>query len=623
MSTNVRWGLALLASVGAAVAITWYVVRNNQAAPGQDQAAPAEDKARAADSVKLLVAFSRPLAKYSTQSRPTVLTRFLAKSELHTPGGKRIEIERVPMSSQEMVDGVLSGTLKAHVLIPTSDVYLDLLDREWTLRTGKPMTSDRVTFMRQPYVLAVRRPMAEAMGWPKKDVGWADVLEIARGGWKAAGHPEWGSLKLLMMNPDLSDAGLNAVVSIALGKLDKSKGLNSEYLDGPELAAAYKAIDSAVVWYPSSLDDFLRSEALGVPTRCDMTFLPEHLMLVLNDRSARRKAPPDWVAIYPAKGTIVDGVAGAVVQRDWVTAEQREAAAVALKRFKTPDVQKRILAMGYRPALPEIALAAPFTPAMGIDPKRPREAAAMPPVELVLECVSAWDKARKSRSAEGPGTVASVTPARPLPAPPPSMMRHSHLTPTILCVHRAKPSTVTIRDARTKEVRGTGVIIDGRGYAVTNYHVVGKAKTVAINLLDSNDKIHTGEVAWRDPAKDLAIVHILAPGKYPAIKYEDVREREVGETVIAIGDPLGYTGTVTVGIISALGREITTPSGYVLKKLIQTDAPINPGNSGGPLLNTDGELVGVVFAVREGAQNIAFAIPADRVRDYVKKRLAE
>jgi Ca-activated chloride channel family protein len=620
VNTNVRWGLATLVSVGAAVAITWVVARNTQATPGQDPGRPGEAKKNNADSVKLVVAFSRPLAKYSTKSHPTVLTRILNEAELKTPGGKRIEIERLPMSSPEMLEGVMSGTLKADVLIPTSDVYLDLLDREWTLRTGKPMTSDRVIWMHQPYVLAVRRPMAEAMGWPEKDLGWADVVKIARSGWEAAGHPEWGSLKLLLLNPDFSDAGLHAVASVALGMQDKSKGLSSDYLGGPELTAAYKAIDKAVVWYPGTIDDFLRNESLAVPPRCDMTFLPEHLMLALNDHSARRKAKPDWVAIYPARGTIFDGVAGAVVQREWVTPEQREAAGVLLKRFKTPDLQKRIMAMGYRPALKEIALAAPLTPEMGIDPTR-RETAEMPSVELLLECVSAWDKAWKARSAEGPEKGTPVASAKRVLAAPPSMMRHSRLTPTIQCVHRAKPSTVTIRHAGSNKVRGTGVIIDERGYAVTNNHVVGADKIVAINLLDSEDKIHEGVVVCRDPAKDLAIVRIKAKGKYRAVKYGNPSEREVGETVIAIGNPLGYTGTVTVGIISAMGRKIDIPTGYTLTELIQTSAPINPGNSGGPLLDVEGQLVGIVFAVRQEAQNIAFAIPVNQVRAYVKENL--
>src|SRR5204862_320986 len=96
---------------------------------------------------------------------------------------------------------------------------------------------------------------------------------------------------------------------------------------------------------------------------------------------------------------------------------------------------------------------------------------------------------------------------------------------------------------------------------------------------------------------------------------------EVGETVIAIGNPLGYTGTVTVGIVSAMGRELDLPTGVTLKGLIQTDAGINPGNSGGPLLDIEGQLVGIVFAVRSGAENIAFAIPVDRAQAYAKKHI--
>jgi S1-C subfamily serine protease len=613
MNANLRWGFVTLAIVAVAIALTWVVAINRHPVPVQETA-------RAEESVKLLVAFSSPLAKYITQSRPTVLTRILEESELRTPGGKRIEIERVAMSSQEMVDGVLNGSLKAHILIPISQVYLELADREWTLRTGKPLTAENAIFMHQPYVLAVRRPMAEALGWPTKDIAWADVVEVARGGWKAVRHPEWGSLKLLLVNPDLSDAGLHSVVSIAMGTLEKSKGLTSEDLDGPVLATALKAIDNAVVWYPSSIDDLIRNEALAVPPRCHMAFLPEHLMVTLNDRYARRKAPPGWVAIYPLKGTVVDDITAAVVRREWVTEEQREAAGVLLKLLQTPKVQKRIMAMGYRPALPAVALAGPLTEAMGIDPKRPRETIEMPPVEVVLDCLSAWDREWKRSGAEAAGTVphTGTTAATPV-----SMKKYSQLTPTVECVHRAKPSTVTIKHGKTKEARGAGVIIDARGYAITNSHVLGKDKTVAVSFIESEDEVHKGEVVSEDVNQDLAIVRFSAPGKCPVISCADSSEVQLGQIVIAIGNPLGYTGTVTVGVISALDREITMPSSVVLTKLIQTDAAINPGNSGGPLLDINGQLVGIVVAVRSDAQNIAFAIPANRVRAYVKKCLPD
>jgi S1-C subfamily serine protease len=624
MNTNAKWGLAMLASVAAAVAITVILVRKDPATPVQNAGQnPDQKSAPAEDKVKILVALSKALVQFTHDSRPTILARLLDEADRRTPSGKKIEIERVAMSSAEMVDGLLNGSLKAHIIVPSNAVYLDLLDREWTLRTGKPLTSARMVVAQQPYILAVRRSMAEALGWPTKDVGWPEVIKVARDGWKTVGHPEWGSLKLLMLNPNYSDMGMHALVSIARGVMQKSKGLTSADLADPALAEALKAINNAVVWFPASIDDLLRNEVLTVPPRCDMVFLAEHHLVTLNDHSARRKAPPDWVGIYPAKGTVMDPVTAAVVQREWVTKEQREAAVLLAQNFMKPEVQKRLVSIGFRPALKEIALTAPFTEAMGINPKLPEESFETPPVELVLDCLSAWDKVWKARVAEVSGTKEPVAAARPVASTPVSMKKLSHLTPTIQCVRRAKPCTVTIRDPNTNKVRGTGVLIDARGYAVTNYHVVGTDKTVAVSFLDSTDKVLKGEVPWSDQSQDLAIVRLLTPGKYPAIKYGDSGEREVGETVIAIGNPLGYTGTVTVGIISALDREITIPSGHVLTKLIQTSAPINPGNSGGPLLDIDGQLVGIVFAVREGAQNIAFAIPVDRVRAYMKKHLPE
>jgi len=336
--------------------------------------------------------------------------------------------------------------------------------------------------------------------------------------------------------------------------------------------------------------------------------------------------PPEWVAIYPAKGTIMDGVTAAVVQREWVTKEHSEAAALLVQEIAKPENQKRLMSVGFRPGLPDIALTGPLTEAMGIDPKQPRQAIEMPAVEVILDALSAWDKVWKGGGPRGPkavGPVASAGSAKPTASAPVSMKKLSHLTPTIQCVRRAKPCTVVILDPDTKKVQGSGVIVDPRGYAVTNNHVVGKRKTVGVSFFGSNDKMYEGEVAWKDPNQDLAIVRIVTPGQYPAIQYGDSDNLEHGETVIAIGNPLGYTGTVTVGIVSALDRSLTLPTGAALTKVIQTDAGINPGNSGGPLLDIEGQLVGIVFAVREGAQNIGFAIPSERVRAYVKKCLAE
>jgi S1-C subfamily serine protease len=613
MTTNMKWAIVLLAVVATTATGTWFVARNNLLATRPKDV---DNSAKKEETVKLVVATAKSLVQLTSQARRSMLVRILDDAELRMDNGKKIEIERISMTTPEMIDGMLQGTLKAHIIVPSDDVYLDLLDREGTLRTGKPFTSERAVFMRQPYVIAMRRAKAEAMGWPTKDIGWAEVVEIASDGWKVVGKPEWGPLKMLLANPNYSDTGAHAVVSLARGIMRKDKDLTTADLLDPKLQSAIKAIDSSVVWYPSSVDDMVRNEILTVPARCDMTFLAENNLLSLNEHSLRRKAPPDWVALYPTYGTVVDGVTAAVVQREWVTDEHRAAASKVLKEIMGLDAQKKLLSIGYRPARPEIELGPPLSADAGIDPKRPRLVLEMPPVEVILDCLAAWDEGWKSR-ATAPMALASAD--RPTTSGPVSMKKLSHLTPTIQCARRAKPSTITIREGNHV---GTGVIIDPRGYAVTNAHVVGTAKTLEVSFLDSPDKVLPGTVVACDPSVDLAIVR-LDSGKHPAIKFSDISDLEVGESVVVIGNPYGYTGTVTVGIVSALDREIPLPSGATLKNVIQTDAPINPGNSGGPLLDIDGQLLGIVFAIREGALDIGFAIPVERVRAYIKKNVPE
>jgi S1-C subfamily serine protease len=620
MKPNLSWGITTLALVVLAVNLTWGLAGKYHQTPTQPVArgTPPAD-----EPIKLLVAYSRPLAGSFARPRADKKTGILELSELSTAAGRPIEVEWLPTTSQDMVEGVLNGSLKAHILIPASGVFLDLADREWSLRTGKPLLHERTEMMHQPHVLAVRRPMAEALGWPGKEITWSDVVGVAREGWKSTGHPEWGTLKLLLMNPEYSDAGLHAMVSVAHGILGKQKGLTSEDIADAGVTAAFRSLDGAVVWYASSCGDLFHNEALEISPQCHMTFVPEHLLVLLNEHSARRKAPPEWIALYP-RGSVIDNVAAGVVRREWVTDEHREAGSAVLKRLREPETQKRLMALGYRPALSEIALAPPLAEGWGIDPKRLTARVETPQVEVVLDCLSAWQKVWKSRTREvaGTGPILVSTSAPKKTSSRVGSSGSSHITPVVQCVRRARPSTVFIdRVVGTREFYGTGVVVDARGYVVTNHHVVSDSKEVTVRFVEAESVVHKGEVVWDEPDQDIAVVRILTPGKYPVIGFANSEKVEVGESVVAIGNPYGYTGTVTLGIISALDREITTPSGDTLKQLIQTDASINPGNSGGPLLNVDGELIGINVAHRQEAQGISFAIPSNRVHDHVGKAL--
>jgi serine protease Do len=198
--------------------------------------------------------------------------------------------------------------------------------------------------------------------------------------------------------------------------------------------------------------------------------------------------------------------------------------------------------------------------------------------------------------------------------------QYSRMTPMVEAIRKAEPTVVGIFLPNHEKVNGTGIIIDKRGLIVTNHHVVGKSAVVIVRLRDGTK--HEGEVLLDRPDRDLAFVRIQVGKDLPAIPPKEAKNADdilLGEQVIAIGNPYGYTDTVSSGIVSAFDREIELPTGGSLKKLIQTNAAINPGNSGGPLLNINGELIGINCAMRQDAQGIAFAIHCLTVLDVINE----
>ncbi|MBT8338676.1 MAG: Do family serine endopeptidase [Desulfatitalea sp.] len=162
---------------------------------------------------------------------------------------------------------------------------------------------------------------------------------------------------------------------------------------------------------------------------------------------------------------------------------------------------------------------------------------------------------------------------------------------------------------------GSGVIIDGkRGFVLTNAHVIDGAAAIRVTLKDERHFDVT--VVGSDPDSDLAVLRIDSKGSLPAVAMGDSDQILIGETIIAIGNPFGFSHTVTTGVVSAVDRSIKTDD-RIFNELIQTDASINPGNSGGPLLNINGELIGINTAIYAKAQGIGFAIPINQAKRIV------
>ncbi|MHC4497006.1 MAG: trypsin-like peptidase domain-containing protein [Planctomycetota bacterium] len=170
-------------------------------------------------------------------------------------------------------------------------------------------------------------------------------------------------------------------------------------------------------------------------------------------------------------------------------------------------------------------------------------------------------------------------------------------------------------------VLGSGMVVHEDGYVITNAHVIEDAEKDKIKVVFSDGDEFPAKIVSTDKSRDLAVLTIAARKKLPFIRFGRSNDLMIGETVIAIGNPYGYSNTVTSGVVSAVGRDIQVDEGTWLRGLIQTDAPINPGNSGGPLLNINGDLIGVNTAIRPEAQNIGFAIPVDTLADNLRQML--
>ncbi len=172
---------------------------------------------------------------------------------------------------------------------------------------------------------------------------------------------------------------------------------------------------------------------------------------------------------------------------------------------------------------------------------------------------------------------------------------------------------------------GSGSIIDLKGHILTNHHVVANAQKLEVTLADGSK--WPAKLVGSDPDNDLAVIKIDAPReKLKVIPMGDSRNLRIGQKVLAIGNPFGLERTLTTGVISSLGRTIRSDAGYLIEDVIQTDAAINPGNSGGPLLNSEGEIIGINTAIVSpsgGSVGIGFAIPVNTAKRVIPELISK
>ena len=323
-----------------------------------------------------------------------VTSRF-NESRVRTPGGKVIQVEAVAQGSGEMIEDLLSGARQAHLASPASAVFLSLGNAQSQTRTGKGLIGEPQSLVLSPVVIAMWRPMAEAIGWGSKPVGWGEILELARDprGWAAHGHPEWGKFKLGHTHPGSSNSGVIALLAEAYAANNKVAGLSLADVRRPETASYVAGIESAIVHYGSSTGFFGRRLFTDGPQYLSAAVLYENM--VIESTSPKYQLPFPVVAIYPREGTFWSDHPVGIVEREWVTPEHRQAAQAYIRYLLERPQQEEALRLGFRPADVNIPLGAPFDAAHGVDPKEPQTTLEVPPAEVIDAVLALWRENKK------------------------------------------------------------------------------------------------------------------------------------------------------------------------------------------------------------------------------------
>jgi len=296
---------------------------------------------------------------------------------------------------------------------PASSAWGAVLNQRLADKGKPPMApADATPLMLTPLVIAMPKPMAEALGWPDKPIGWSDILTLARSpdGWASKGHPEWGAFRLGKTNPNFSTSGLHALIAQNYAATGKTADLSLEDLSRPDVVQYGKDIESSVVHYGditmTFLDNWFRADRRGTAlTYASAVAVEEKSVIDYNKGNpdgvldpGEQPRPPriPLVAIYPTEGTLYSDSPLYILDADWVTAAQRDAAKKFRDFVADPKQQKKVLEYGFRPGNPAVAVGPPIDPANGVDPTKPETLLKVPDGKVLTAMLDQWAQQRKA-----------------------------------------------------------------------------------------------------------------------------------------------------------------------------------------------------------------------------------
>jgi Ca-activated chloride channel family protein len=384
--TNLLLLFCTVLIVGTAVLTTGCKSKTQSSVTEEGAAAPAPP-----DSIELVFTYGSEKERWINE----VTDKFNREGH-RAQGGKRIFVRAIPMGSGQCIDEVLNGGRQPHLISPASGAFIKLGNAESQSKTGHELIASTDNLVLSPVVIAMWKPMAEAIGWGKKPIGWSDILALAANqkGWQTYGYPQWGQFKFGHTHPQYSNSGLISLFAEVYAATGKTASLTLADVDKPRTAEFVQGIEKSVVHYGSSTGFFGRKMFASGPQYLSAAVLYENMVIESYDSADRLAFPV--VAIYPKEGTFWSDHPVGVVELEWVTPAHREAAKVYIQYLLQRPQQEKAITYGFRPGAVDVPVTAPIDQAHGVDPQEPKTTLEVPSVAVMDAILKLFDQKKKA-----------------------------------------------------------------------------------------------------------------------------------------------------------------------------------------------------------------------------------
>jgi Ca-activated chloride channel family protein len=425
----------------------------------------AEDNTKPANAVEVTFAYSsekepwiKPLAAQFNRERHTL------------PGDNRpIYVNAFVVDSGTARKQIVDGTLQPVAWSPSNSLWKSVLNFEADAELAGSLPGEADPLLLTPVVLAMWKPMAQALGWPGKAIGLRDILELNSNpqGWGAVGHPEWGPFKYAHTNPEVSSTGLSTVAAEFYAGAGKTSGLTEEDVNNPQVREFVRQIEQSIVHYSATTTIFKENVRKGGMDYISAVALEEVTVIELN----KTGMPVPLVAIYPKEGTFWHDNPYIILKGQWVTEDQRRAAGVFRDYLLKPENQQKALALGFRPANTAVSWRTePFTLANGVDPDQPRTTLQVPSPRVLVSVKNAWSILRKEANIV---LVLDVSP---------SMDEQDKLSKAL--------EGIRVFLDQTREVDRVGLVVfDEKAHLLVPLDVFSKTRSAILDYVDNPDRL--------------------------------------------------------------------------------------------------------------------------------------